>query len=152
MEPYFRKFLFKIGSKPTSNYVYTKQRISVFGALGIDDFYYETTEKYCNWKSWLKFIHNLKLKYGKIVIIIDGASYHFEKKHVQNFYNYNDKNLVVFQLPPYSPELNPIEQHWIKIKEYLANSFWKSKKDFKEKLVEGLENTSKTKLFQYYLP
>jgi transposase len=151
MEPYFKRFLFKVGSKPTGDYVYTKDRVSVFGALGEEDFYYETTEKYCNWKNWLKFVINLLKKYGKIVIIIDGASYHFQKKHVQNFYDYNDKNLVVFQLPPYSPELNPIEQFWEPVKEHLANTNWFTKKKFKEKLIEGLETCTKPKLYDYYL-
>lgn len=151
MEPYHRQFLFKIGSKPTSNYIYTRQRISVFGALSNDSFYYETTEKYCNWKNYLKFINNLLNKYKKIVIIIDGAKYHFEKKHVQNFYNYNDKNLVVFQLPAYSPELNPIEQYWRYVKEHLANTNWFNKEEFKQKLIEGLENSFKPKLYDYYL-
>ncbi len=150
MQPYLRKFLFKIGSKPIGEYIYTKDRISVFGALGTDDAYFETTEDYCNWETWLVFIKNLFEKYGKIVIIIDGAKYHFEKKHVQKFYEENKENLVVFQLPPYSPELNPVEQWWIPLKENLANSFWFTKNEFADSIVKSLENCSKPKLYDYY--
>lgn len=150
MEPYHRQFLFKVGSKPTADYNFTQQRVSVFGALGHEDFYYETTEEYCNWENWLVFLKNLLSRFEKIVIIIDGARYHFEKEHVQKFYEDNKKKLVFLQLPAYSPELNPIEQHWIKIKEYLANSHWFTKKEFKQKLIEGLETSSLTKLFEYY--
>jgi len=59
-------------------------------------------------------------KYGKILIVVDGARYHFEKKHVQKFYEDNKQRLIVVQLPPYSPNLNPIEQVWKKIKKWLA--------------------------------
>ena len=151
MEPYFKRFLFKIGSKPIGEYIYTKQRISVFGALGVDDFYYEMTEEYCNWETWLKFIKNLLKKYGKIIIVIDGAKYHFEKEHIQKFYEENKENLIIFQLPAYSPELNPIEQYWRYVKEHLANTFWLTKKEFEENLGHGLENCFKPKLYDYYL-
>ncbi len=151
MEPYFKRFLFKIGSKPRGEYVYTKERISVFGALGVNDFYFEITEEYCNWQTWLIFITNLLKKYGKIVIIIDGAKYHFEKEHVQKFYAENKENLIIFQLPAYSPELNPIEQYWRYVKEHLANTSWLIKKEFERNLVYGLKNCFKPKLYDYYL-
>lgn len=150
MEPYHKRFLFKVGSKPTADYNYTQQRVSVYGALGIEDFYYETTEEYRIWENWLVFLNNLLGRFEKIVIVIDGAKYHFEKEHVQKFYEDNKDNLVVFQLPAYSPELNPIEQHWIKIKEHLANTHWFTKEEFKQKLIEGLETASLSKLFDYY--
>jgi transposase len=151
MQPYFKKFLFKVGSKPTGEYVYTRDRVSIFGALGEKESYFETTEEYCNSQNYIKFLKNLLEKYGKIVIIVDGASYHFEKEIIKPFYEENKENLVVFQLPAYSPELNPIEQWWIPVKEHLANTFWFTKKEFKEKLIEGLKISPKPKLYDYYL-
>ena len=151
MQPYFRRFLFKVGSKPKGDYVFSKNRISVFGALGEKNSYFETTNDYCNWKNYLSFLKNLLKKYKNIVIVIDGARYHFEKEHIQKFYEENKKNLVVFQLPAYSPELNPIEQWWIPLKEYLANSFWFTKEEFKKQIVNGLKICPKPKLYDYYI-
>lgn len=91
-------------------------------------------------------------KYGKILIVVDGAKYHFEKEHVQKFYEENKERLVVIQLPPYSPELNPIEQVWKKVKKWLAITPWASEKEFEMKLTEALNNSDfMVKMFEYYL-
>ena len=92
-------------------------------------------------------------KYGKVLIVVDGAKYHFEKEHVQKFYLDNKPVLVVIQLPPYSPNLNPIEQTWKKIKNWLAITPWATEKEFEMKLAEALNNHEfMTKMFGYYLP
>lgn len=48
--------------------------------------------------------------------------------------------LKVIQLPAYSPELNPIEQTWKKIKKWLAISIWATKEEFEMKIAESLNN------------
>ena len=102
---------------------------------------------------WLQFLKSLLRKYGKIVIVVDGAKYHFEKKHVQQFYENNKHRLVVIQLPPYSPQLNPIEQSWKKVKQWLAITPWATEKEFEMKLVEALNNPDfNVKMFEYYSP
>lgn len=50
-----------------------------------------------------------------LIIIQDGASYHTSKMMQQFFADHVDR-LTVYQLPPYSPEFNPIEYLWRKIK------------------------------------
>ncbi len=50
------------------------------------------------------------------VIIMDGAGW-----HIEDFEN-NFDNLSIIKLPPYSPELNPIEQVWSWMRQHhLAN-------------------------------
>lgn len=44
------------------------------------------------------------------VVVMDGAVWHKER--------YNLPNLTILKLPPYSPELNPIEQVWQYIKQH----------------------------------
>lgn len=48
---------------------------------------------------------------GKIFLILDGASYHHSRK-VHNYVTSTEGRLRIFQLPPYSPELNPDEWVW----------------------------------------
>jgi len=99
------------------------------------------------------FIKSLLRKYKKILIVIDGVKYHFEKEHVQKFYEENKDNLKVIQLPPYSPELSPIEQVWKKIKNWLAITPWGTKEEFEKKLISALNNPFfMTKMFDYYVP
>ncbi len=85
------------------------------------------------------------------MIVVDGAKYHFEREHVQKFYKDNEQRLVVIELPPYSQELNPIEQVWKKMKKWLAITPWATEKEFEIKLAEALNNQDfKVKMFDFY--
>jgi transposase len=109
------------------------------------------TEEKCNWKTYLQFLKSLVRKLGKVAIVIDGAKYHFEKDHVQKFYEENKDKVVIIQLPSYSPDFNPTEQVWKKIKKWLAKSIWATKDEFELKLVEALNNPDfMVKMFDYY--
>lgn len=111
------------------------------------------TEEKCNHKTYLQFLKSLVRKYGKVLIVIDGAKYHFEKEHVQKFYEDKKDVLKVIQLPAYSPELNPIEQTWKKVKKWMAMSFWITEKEFEMRIAEALGNRDfRTKLYEYYVP
>jgi transposase len=50
-----------------------------------------------------------------LILIQDGAKYHTSKEMVQFFADHADR-LTRFQLPSYSPDFNPIEYLWKKIK------------------------------------
>tara|TARA_B100001971_G_scaffold174592_1_gene167969 strand:- start:357 stop:533 length:177 start_codon:yes stop_codon:yes gene_type:complete len=57
------------------------------------------------------------------------------------------------QLPPYNPNLNPIEQVWKKVKNWLAITPWATEEEFELKLVEALNNPNfMVKMYEYYLP
>lgn len=51
-----------------------------------------------------------------LVLLQDGARYHTSAA-LQNFFTQQSARLTVFQLPSYSPDFNPIEKLWKKIKE-----------------------------------
>lgn len=144
---------FRKGCRPTIKIIHTKERFAVFGALSENEFSAQLTEEKANAQTWLQFLKSLLRKYGKIIIVVDGAKYHFEKALVQKFYEANKGKLIVIQLPPYSPKLNPIEQTWKKIKKWMAITPWGSKDEFEMKLVETLNNPDfMSKMFDYYLP
>ena len=50
------------------------------------------------------------------VVIMDSMRSHHAKKITQLF---DDKNISYKFLPPYSPDLNPIEKMWSKLKAFL---------------------------------
>lgn len=54
----------------------------------------------------------------KTVVVLDNASFHTSKKFKDQIKNWEEKNLYLFYLPPYSPQLNPIEQLWKFMKYY----------------------------------
>ncbi len=51
-----------------------------------------------------------------IILIQDGARYH-TSAHTTRFFAQHAERLTVYQLPSYSPDYNPIEKLWKKIKE-----------------------------------
>ena len=50
-----------------------------------------------------------------IVLIQDGAKYH-TSRIMQDFFAAHTRDLTVYQLPAYSPDFNPIEYFWKKVK------------------------------------
>ena len=64
-----------------------------------------------------RFIRGILSRTRKHTILIqDGASYHTGKA-MKLFFEKRSKRLAVYQLPSYSPDYNPIEKLWKKIKE-----------------------------------
>lgn len=53
------------------------------------------------------------------VIIADGAGFHLPAGHPQL-----PRNVRIITLPPYSPELNPIERLWDVVKDRICNRVW----------------------------
>jgi len=52
------------------------------------------------------------------VVVVDNASIHTSKKFQDMLPIWKKKELTVFYLPPYSPQLNPIEMVWKFMKYY----------------------------------
>ena len=54
---------------------------------------------------------------GRLLILWDGAAIH-RSKLVQDFVAGTNDRLCVAALPPYAPELNPVEYLWAHLKEH----------------------------------
>ena len=73
-----------------------------------------------------------------IILIQDGAKYHTSKA-VNNFFEKQKNRLTVFQLPSYSPDYNPIEKLWKKIKEKGTHlKYFPTFQELKNKVQETL--------------
>jgi transposase len=89
---------------------------------------------YCNTELFVKYIENIlvpELKPNQIVIM-DNATFHKSPK-VQEAIEGAGCRLIY--LPPYSPDLNPIEHYWHKIKNKIRK-FLDNKFDFKNAVNE----------------
>ena len=70
----------------------------------------------------------------KIIIQVDQAAWHKSKTLKI------PKNIALVEQPPYSPELNPVEQIWAEIREkFLDNKLFESMDILTEKLSEALK-------------
>lgn len=91
----------------------------VFGLIDYftGKFFSKCHEEKLNAESYMAFLSGvLKQTTRHIVIIQDGASYH-TCAAMQKFFDENKDRLTVFQLSSYSPDFNPIEKLWKKVKE-----------------------------------
>lgn len=95
-----------------------------------------------NAEAIIDFLHEIKRAYSKskkIHLILDQAGYHKDaavKKAAKKL------KIILHYLPPYSPNLNPIERLWKVMNEYARNNrFFKSAKDFKQAIFDFFKIT-----------
>lgn len=91
----------------------------------------------CNTLCMNFFLQELskEFKEQKLTIIMDGAGWHKSKSLIV------PKNMMVIYLPPYSPELNPVERLWQYIKKaLLKNKIYESLDELEDKVSEFLNS------------
>ena len=127
-----------------------KDFVSVSGSISsLGDFYFEVREmegfkqnglvRYLN-NSWAYFKENL-------LNVWDNASSHHSKTIKEFLEKQSKENPRIWleNIPPYSPELNPIEQVWGYLKKKLANQFVKTTSELKKLVTKTLNEMKKDK-------
>jgi transposase len=100
---------------PTSG---KRKGYKVFGLIDYFSgrFFYKSQEGRFNSESYAAFLLDVLSHTRRHVIVIqDGARYHTSKA-MQQFFHAHAKRLTIEQLPAYSPDFNPIEYLWKKVK------------------------------------
>ena len=79
---------------------------------------------------------------GKTTVIIhDNASIHRSKLVQKQHQIWSKQGLSIFFLPPYSPEMNRIEEQWLHLKrQELAGSVFEDEYDLALAIIDGIEN------------
>lgn len=95
----------------------TRKSVGYFGAIRLGDgkFAYHREPEVFNavtfW-TFMKKLRQISCHTGrKVIILVDNARYHHAKLHAEWRKNCADRFSLLF-LPPYSPDLNPIERVW----------------------------------------
>lgn len=109
-------------------------KIHVFGAISSKRRFIKLSEK-INSRKFLAFVKRLKKNVRKLCIITDNGRWHLTKE-VLSFVK--DKKIVMIRIPPYSPEVNPIEQYWKNNKSYLATKAYFDKKGLVREVKSSL--------------
>lgn len=94
----------------------------------------------CDTKVFESYVEQIlikELKHGQVVIM-DNINFHKTKKVKELIESVECK--VLF-LPTYSPDLNPIEHHWFKIKNYIRKISYEFQ-DFFEAVSFGLQKVT----------
>ncbi|RGP95566.1 DDE endonuclease, partial [Vibrio cholerae] len=109
----------------------SRSRLNIIGALPLQNIGATVTETYdtINSESIVRFFWKLKKEHypleQKVHLVLDGAAYH-QSEMVRNAAKV--LNIELHYLPPYSPNLNPIERLWKVMNEYVRNNIYFSSK------------------------
>jgi transposase len=113
------------GTVPEIKSPAVKEKISIMGAMGMDNGQLITLETTpFNAESFKKFIERI-LKVAdtkkKILLVLDNARFHHAKINKAFLKSVKNKIELMF-LPPYSPDLNPIESFWKKTRRSVTHN------------------------------
>lgn len=130
------------GHQPTIKTSGKRKGYKVFGLIDYftGRFFYKCQEERLTSATYAAFLEEVLAKTRKhIVIIQDGARYHTSAA-MRAFFDKHKDRLTVFALPSYSPDYNPIEKLWKKIKQKGTHLHYFPTFDaLKEKVHESME-------------
>lgn len=108
-----------IGQQPVVQTSGNRKSYKVFGLIEYftGNFYSKGHEGRLDSESYMEFLLEVLSKTRKHLILIqDGAPYH-DSAVMKGFFKKHADRITVFQLPSYSPDYNPIEKLWKKVKQ-----------------------------------
>lgn len=111
----------------------SRTRMNLLGALDLENMKLYTTEHdTLNYESMIEHMEHLRKAYPKapkIHLILDQGPYNVSKQTKEAAVQLN---IVLHYLPPYSPNLNPIERCWKIMNEHARNNrFFGSAQEFR---------------------
>lgn len=146
------------GKQPVVKTSGTRKSYKVFGLIDYftGKFYSKGHEGRLNSETYANFLKEVLSATKKHIILIqDGAPYH-KSKAMKQFFEKNSNRLTVYKLPSYSPDYNPIEMLWKKIKQNdIHMHYFPTFDELKKKVNEALLTFQKSSkeilnLFGFY--
>ncbi len=128
------------------------KRMNVAGLLNKQgNFHYQTYTGHMSSKEIIVLLDRFCEKLQqKTVVVVDNAPTHRSKAFLKKVKQWQEQDLYIFFLPPYSPELNKIEMLWRKIKyqwlDLEAHLSWQS---LTQNLAYILENIGKKYILNF---
>lgn len=114
LEPVYKRIWFPKGEKPKGAFFWSSTKLLTFGALTSNHkFFYEfyDSQNSLTFRHFLRYVIRRLSRKKKYVFILDNAGFH-KTQTVRNLINEYSSFISIEYLPPYSPELNPIETNW----------------------------------------
>ena len=134
----------RTGEDKVINTTGSRTRLNIMGAIRLGHLNETIMAQYqtINGESVVAFLGRVREQYqtsGAIHLVLDGASYHRSsdvKEKAESF------NIVLHYLPPYSPNLNPIERLWKVMNEHARNNrYFATAKQFRREIADFFEHT-----------
>ena len=135
----YKKIWFPRGETPRGAFFWSSKKLITFGALTSNHkFYYDFYESQnsLTFKHFLRSLFEKLDKKKKYVFILDNVGYH-KTQCIKSLFSEYAGQISVEHIPPYSPELNPIETCWKVTKNAVTKSQYFPTID---EMQEALEN------------
>ncbi|HIG98452.1 TPA: hypothetical protein HA231_03455, partial [Candidatus Woesearchaeota archaeon] len=105
-----------------------------------------------NQRVFLRFLDGLLHRWPRLLLLLDNAPWH-KGKRIEAFCKAHRKTLRLVYFPPYSPELNIIEQCWTVGKAAIANRYFTKLANAKYRLRQTFkQEKAMPRMFQYLCP
>lgn len=134
----YKRIWFPKGETPKKAFFWTNKKLITFGALtSTHEFYYD----FYNSQNTLTFCNFLRNVFAwldpskKYVLILDNAGFH-KTSCVQSIIGEYGGRIKVEYIPPYSPELNPIETCWKVTRNAVTKSMFYKTIDLMQEALE----------------
>ena len=85
------------------------------------------------------FLEALRQKYGRVAFVTDNARSH-KSRLIQKYLKSAGGDVILTCLPPYTPQLNPIEIQWRMIKARLACRYHSAEDEMERSIVRLVES------------
>ena len=126
---------------------FSKKSVKLIGMMSENKLYVRIVDA-TNSETFKQFMEDVRRDHPRFYMVLDNASYH--KSHVVNDY-VKDTNgdIELEHLPPYTPQLNQIENVWRDLKRRLSGRYFKSIDELKKAIIVILANEMNHRLKGY---
>ena len=137
-----RKYWSAVGTPITVTYRGNRRRTVAYGAIATDGRrFFRTYDKF-DGPTFLRYLKELRSHFGKVLVIMDGASAH-KTRDVKKFVADNRDTLMVRYLPVATPRLSGIEEFWHQAKrDVLVSEYYATFEEMRKTLSEYLRTAS----------
>ena len=126
------------GGRETLKTAFSRRSLKVFGALGKNVLHLMPARSTKS-KVFKVFLEALRQKYGKVAFVTDNAKSH-KSELIQKYLETAGDDVVLIYLPPYTPQLNPIEMQWRIIKARLAGRYFATEENIEDAIIRLVES------------
>ena len=114
----------RTGGHDTVKQGFSKKSAKLIGSLGSDGYRIRAIDA-INSETFIEFLQDLLKTYPKLILVMDNASCHHSRM-VTEFVESTGGAIRLVFLPPYTPQLNPIEMQWGMLKRLLSGRYFQS--------------------------
>lgn len=152
----YKRIWFPKGEKPKGAFFWSNKKLITFGALtSSHKFYYDfyDAQNSLTFRHFLRSIFDWLDRNKKYVFILDNAGFH-KTQCVRNLLEEQKDWIAVEHIPPYSPELNPIETSWKVTKNNVTKSQYFPTLDSMQNALESFwdKHIFMQKFMRYFCP